>query len=81
MHVDIASLSSRGQFVIPRRFRDLLRLSTGSKMVIVCDGEHLLLKPIKPPQVKAFRQLITHANEMTKQAESISKKPKRRGAK
>ena len=46
MHVDIASISSRGQFVIPSRFRELLGLKTGSKMVVVSDGTHLLLKPI-----------------------------------
>ena len=49
MHLDIACLSSRGQFVIPRRFRDILKLGTGSKLAIVCDGKHLLLRPIPHP--------------------------------
>lgn len=74
MHVDIASISSRGQFVIPSRFRDLLGLKTGSKMVIVSDGTHLLLKPIKRPQVNAFRKVIEHANAITQEAEQESMK-------
>ena len=44
MQTDIASISTKGQFVIPRPFRDILKLTTGSKMVIMCDGKHLLLK-------------------------------------
>jgi len=69
MHVDIASISSRGQFVIPSRFRELLGLKTGSKMVIVSDGTNLLLKPIKRPQVNAFRRVIEHANAIAQAAE------------
>jgi len=69
MHVDIGSLSSRGQFVIPSRFRELLGLKTGSKMVIVSDGTNLLLKPIKRPQVNAFRKVIEHANAVAQAAE------------
>ena len=49
MHLDMACLSSRGQFVIPRQFREILKLTTGSKLAIVCDGKHLLLKPIPRP--------------------------------
>ena len=69
MHVDIASISSRGQFVIPSRFRELLGLKAGSKMMIVSDGTNLLLKPIKRPQVNSFRKVIEHANAITQQAE------------
>ena len=68
MHLDIACLSSRGQFVIPRRFRDLLKLGTGSKLAILCDGKHLLLTPIPRPDEKAFKAVIDSANEWTRKA-------------
>ena len=68
MHLDIACLSSRGQFVIPRRFRDILKLGTGSKLAIVCDGKHLLLKPISRPDAKAFQAVIDGVNELAKKA-------------
>ncbi|MDO9542136.1 MAG: AbrB/MazE/SpoVT family DNA-binding domain-containing protein [Kiritimatiellia bacterium] len=64
MHIDIAALTSKGQFTLPRKFRDLLRLAAGSKMVIACDGEHLLLKPIKQQEAQAFRPLIRHLREL-----------------
>ena len=68
MHLDMACLSSRGQFVIPRRFREILKLKTGSKLAIVCDGKHLLLKPIPHPDTKAFKAVIDGANELEKKA-------------
>ena len=68
MHLDIACLSSRGQFVIPRRFRDILKLGTGSKLAIVCDGKHLLLRPIPNPETKAFKAVIDGANDLAKKA-------------
>ena len=74
MHLDIACLSSRGQFVIPRRFRDILKLGTGSKLAIVCDGKNLLLRPIPHPETKAFKSVIYCANELAKK--SAAKKAK-----
>lgn len=81
MHVDIASISSRGQFVIPRRFRELLGLKTGSKMVVVSDGTHLLLKPIKRPHINAYREVVEHANTITQEVEMIVGKTGRRPSK
>jgi antitoxin PrlF len=73
MHLDIACLSSRGQFVIPRRFRDILKLGTGSKLAIVCDGKNLLLRPIPHPETKAFKAVIDGANELAKKAAAKAK--------
>ena len=78
MHLDIACLSSRGQFVIPRRFRDILKLGTGSKLAIVCDGKHLLLKPIPRPDEKAFKAVIDSANEWTRKAAAKKAKGSRK---
>ena len=74
MELDIACISSKGQFVIPRKFRDLLGLKAGSKMVLLCDGTHLLLKPIKRPQERAFRELVDRADGMTGTAEGNTSK-------
>ena len=68
MHTDIACLSTKGQFVIPRRFRDILKLTAGSKMAIMCDGKHLLLKPITRPDTKAFKAVIDGMNALEKKA-------------
>ena len=68
MQTDIASISTKGQFVIPRRFREILKVSAGSKMVMMCDGTHLLLKPISRPDAKAFKAVIDGVNALAKKA-------------
>ena len=68
MHTDIACLSTKGQFVIPRRFREILKVSAGSKMVMMCDGAHLLLKPISRPDTKAFKAVIDGMDQWEKKA-------------
>ncbi len=74
MYLDVASLSTRGQFVIPSRFRNILKLKTGSKLAIICDGKNLLLRPIPRPETQAFKAVIDGANELVKKA--VAKKAK-----
>lgn len=65
MQIDIASVTVKGQFTIPRKFCDLLKLTAGSKMFILCDGEHLLLKPLTPPEFKEFSKVVREAKALT----------------
>jgi AbrB family looped-hinge helix DNA binding protein len=44
MEYDV-SISSKGQFVLPKELRDKFKLSTGSKLKIIVDGEAIILKP------------------------------------
>jgi len=81
MHVDIASLTSKGQFTIPHHFRDTLNLRAGSKMVVMCDGKHLLLKPIKRGSLAGFRQLIEEADKLDAKAQRVSSKTRKGGSK
>ena len=74
MMIDIASITSRGQFTIPRRLCDFLKVAAGSKMFIVCDGEHLLLKPLTPPDFKAFAKVVSEAKALTEKAKKGGKK-------
>ncbi len=39
------TISSKGQFVLPKEVRDKFKLSAGSKIKIVVDGEQIILKP------------------------------------
>jgi bifunctional DNA-binding transcriptional regulator/antitoxin component of YhaV-PrlF toxin-antitoxin module len=68
MQIDIASVTVKGQFTIPRKFCDVLKLTAGSKMFIVCDGEHLLLKPLTPPDFKAFAKVVRESKELAEKA-------------
>lgn len=39
------TISSKGQFVLPKEVRDKFKLSAGSKVKIIVDGETITLKP------------------------------------
>ena len=66
MHIDIACISTKGQFVIPRAFRNVLKLTAGSKMVVMCDGKHLLLKPISRLDEKDFKAVVDGVKRLEK---------------
>ncbi len=44
MEYDVV-MSSKGQFVLPKEIRDKFKLSAGSKIKIIIDGEQIILKP------------------------------------
>ncbi|MBI9099562.1 MAG: AbrB/MazE/SpoVT family DNA-binding domain-containing protein [Spirochaetaceae bacterium] len=56
--LEITSLSTRGQVVIPTDIRTKLKLEPGTKMIIVQDGDNILLKPIKAPKLNQFEKII-----------------------
>lgn len=39
------TMSSKGQVVLPKEIRDKFKLSTGSKIKIIVDGENIIFKP------------------------------------
>ena len=45
--IEITSVSSKGQVVIPKSIRSQLAIGEGTKFIIIADGSNLLLKKIK----------------------------------
>ena len=74
MKMDITSMSTKGQVVIPRDIRTILGLVSGSKLAIFTDKVRVLLRPLRPVEVREFGKFI-------EQSESALKKAKRRGKK
>lgn len=62
--MQVTSVSSRGQVVIPSDIRDAMGISIGMKMVIFTDGDNLLLKPIKMPDLNTFRELVKESKRL-----------------
>ncbi|MBD3243753.1 MAG: AbrB/MazE/SpoVT family DNA-binding domain-containing protein [Chitinivibrionales bacterium] len=56
--VEIASLSSKGQIVIPNSIRNELNVGAGSKFAVISDGRNILLKPIERPKKEEFDSLV-----------------------
>ena len=66
--VDITSVSSKGQVVIPRTFRKNLGIETGAKLLVLSDGVNLLLKPMEEPKLDAFKRLINESRRYAREA-------------
>jgi antitoxin PrlF len=58
MQIEVASVSTKGQVVIPGSIRKSLGIKSGTKLIVMTDGENVLMKPIQPPQAESFRGLL-----------------------
>ena len=63
MITEITAMSSRGQVVLPKNIRETLGLYSGSKLMVFSDGDNILLKPIKQPDMSEFTNLMDQAKE------------------
>jgi len=50
--MDIATLSTKGQLVIPTRYRKALHLQPGDKVAFTLEGEKLLIQRRDSPRAK-----------------------------
>ena len=66
--VEITSLSSKGQIVIPRSIRNDLKISAGDKFAIISDGENILLRPLKMPDIETFQELIAASRKFAQES-------------
>ena len=62
--VKITSLSTRGQVVIPNDIREKMKLLPGTKMIVIQDGDNILLKPIKTLKMSQFEKIIAIGDEV-----------------
>jgi len=64
--LEITSLSSRGQIVIPQGVRDQLHLYTGEKFVVIGEDDTIVLKKIEVPSFKGFDKLLKKTRDFAK---------------
>ena len=67
--MEITSLSSRGQVVIPQDIREQLSLKTGEKFVVIGRDSTIILKKIQPPSFKDFDKLLKETQQFAKENE------------
>jgi len=65
---NITSLSTKGQIVIPRSVRSDLALRPGAKLMVMSDGDNILLKPLQAPKLVVFNRLIQASRDATRKA-------------
>jgi len=57
--LEVTSLSTKGQVVIPQEIRNKLGLKPGTKMIVIQERDNILLKPITLPKKEQFKKLIS----------------------
>ncbi len=65
--LQITSMTTKGQIVIPNEIRKELSVASGSKFVVLTDGKNILLKPIQKPKIEQFKDLQKKSQAITKQ--------------
>jgi len=66
-NVEVTSISSRGQIVIPQELRKKLRIEIGEKFVVLGKDDTIVLKKIEVPSFKGFEKLLKETREFAKE--------------
>jgi|TARA_Y100000310_G_scaffold121846_1_gene120544 antitoxin PrlF len=64
--IEITSISSRGQVVIPQEVRERLHLHSGEKFVVIGEDNTIVLKKLEIPSFKGFDKLLKKTREFAK---------------
>ncbi|HLD72822.1 MAG TPA: AbrB/MazE/SpoVT family DNA-binding domain-containing protein [Candidatus Nanoarchaeia archaeon] len=64
--MEITSLSSRGQVVIPQGIRDHLHLQEGEKFIVFGEDDTIVLKKLEVPSFKGFDKLLNKTRDFAK---------------
>jgi antitoxin PrlF len=66
--MEVTSMSTKGQVVIPNAIRRELGLEPGRKLAIITDGTNVLLRPIETPKLAAFESLLAETRSWARKA-------------
>jgi len=64
--LEVTSLSSRGQVVIPQEVRDRLHLHVGEKFIVIGTDDTVILKKIENPSFKGFDKILKKTRDFVK---------------
>lgn len=65
--LEVTSMSSRGQVVIPQEIRERLHLQNGEKFIVIGEEDTIVLKKVQVPSFKGFDKLLKKTREFAKQ--------------
>ena len=66
-NVEITSISSRGQVVIPQRLRDKMKIHTGEKFVVIGENNTIVLKKLEMPSFNGIDKLLKKTRDFVKE--------------
>lgn len=56
--IEVTSVSSRGQIVIPLALRERLKIREGEKFIVIGEGNTVVLKKLEMPSFKGIDSLL-----------------------
>ena len=65
-NVEITSVSSRGQVVIPQALRDRMKIQAGEKFVVIGENDTIVSKKLEMPSFKGVNKLLTKTRNFAK---------------
>lgn len=68
MSVDVLTVSSKGQIVLPAPVRKALSIATGEKLIAYSTGDSILLKKLELPKEEEFRKWLDDAQDWAAQS-------------
>jgi len=65
-NVEITSVSSRGQIVIPQGLRNRMKIREGEKFVVIGENNTIVLKKLEMPSFSGIDKLLKKTREFAK---------------
>jgi AbrB family looped-hinge helix DNA binding protein len=62
---DIATVSTKGQFVIPADIREALGIRPGTRIAVLREGNRIILEPVNREYLRALRGSLAGSPSMT----------------
>ncbi|MGB9028519.1 MAG: AbrB/MazE/SpoVT family DNA-binding domain-containing protein [Acidobacteriaceae bacterium] len=64
---ELATVSTKGQFVIPAEIREALGIRPGTRIAVLREGNRIILEPINKEYVRSLRGSLAGGPSMTDQ--------------
>ncbi len=64
--IEITSISSRGQIVIPQNLRNRMKICEGEKFIVIGEGNTIVLKKLEMPSFNGIDKLLKKTREFSK---------------
>lgn len=61
--MEIATMTSRGQLVIPQGIRQAMALDEGVKFLVVGEGDTIILKKLEVPSTNELKALLVRSRQ------------------
>jgi AbrB family looped-hinge helix DNA binding protein len=71
---DIAVVGTKGQIVIPQRFRKELAITPNTKVVVYRKDDKLVLAKLNVPPLEELKELFAEIDQQNKEKEKLANK-------